>query len=91
VPDVPLVFSFQDEMPDAEIKPPSIRTDSAGRASVRVRLGTATGDHTIEASIVAAAAPDARATFGVTALERRGRGGDDDDDDDDEDEDEDED
>jgi hypothetical protein len=75
VAEVPLVFRFQDEVPDAEIDPASVATDSTGRASVRVRLGTTTGPQTIEATIAQDAAPQARATFGVTALEKRGHGG----------------
>jgi hypothetical protein len=86
---VPLVFRFQDAIPDAEIEPASVETDSTGHASVEVRLGSTTGPQTIEATIAQDAAPEARATFGVTALEKHGRrghgggGGDDDDDDDD--------
>jgi hypothetical protein len=72
VADVPLVFRFQDAVPDGEINPPSVATDSTGRASVRVRLGTTTGPQTIEATIAQDAS--ARATFGVTALEKRGHG-----------------
>jgi hypothetical protein len=75
VAEVPLVFRFQDEVPDAEIDPASVATDSTGRASVRVRLGTTTGPQTIEATIAQDAAPQARATFGVTALEKHGHGG----------------
>jgi len=75
VAEVPLVFRFQDAVPDAEIDPASVATDSTGRASVRVRLGTTTGPQTIEATIAQDAAPDARATFGVTALEKHGGGG----------------
>jgi hypothetical protein len=80
VADVPLVFRFQDAVPDAEIDPASVATDSSGQASVRVRLGTITGPQTIEATIAQAAEAEARATFEVTALERHGHGhgGDDD-------------
>jgi hypothetical protein len=77
------VFRFQDAVPDAEIDPASVATDSTGHASVRVRLGTTTGPQTIEATIAQDAAPQARATFGVTALEKRGHGGGDGDGDDD--------
>jgi hypothetical protein len=75
VAEVPLVFRFQTPVPDAEIDPASVATDSTGHASVRVRLGTVTGPQTIEATIAQAAAPDVRATFGVTALEKHGHGG----------------
>jgi hypothetical protein len=83
VAEVPVMFRFQDAVPDGEIDPASVATDSSGMASVRVRLGTTTGSQTIEAVIAQDAAPDVRATFGVTALEKRGHGkkshGDDDD------------
>ncbi|HEV2084158.1 MAG TPA: Ig-like domain-containing protein [Gemmatimonadales bacterium] len=74
VAEVPLVFRFQTAVPDAEIDPASVATDSTGHASVRVRLGTVTGAQTIEATIAQDAGPDVRATFGVTALEKRGHG-----------------
>jgi hypothetical protein len=77
VAEVPLAFRFQDAVPDAEIDPASVATDSTGQASVRVRLGTTTGPQTIEATI-ARDASEARATFGVTALEKRGHEGGDD-------------
>ena len=72
---VPLVFRFQTAVPDAQIDPASVATDSTGHASVRVRLGTVTGPQTIEATIAQAAGPDVRATFGVTALGKHGGGG----------------
>ena len=75
VAEVPLVFRFQTAVPDAEIDPASVATDSTGHASVSVRLGTVTGPQTIEAAIAQDAGPDVRATFGVTALEKHGRGG----------------
>ena len=75
VAEVPLVFRFQTPVPDAEIKPSSVQTDSTGYASVEVRLGSTTGPQTIEATIAQDASPDVRATFGVTALEKQGRGG----------------
>ena len=73
VAEVPLVFRFQAAVPDAEIDPASVATDSDGHASVRVRLGTVTGPQTIEA-IAQDAGPDVRATFGVTALEKHEHG-----------------
>ena len=72
VAEVPLVFRFRAAVPDAEIDPASVATDSTGHASVRVRLGTVTGPQTIEATIAQAAGPDSRATFGVTALDKGG-------------------
>lgn len=80
VAQVPLVFRFRDEFPEAEIEPDPVRiTDSAGEASVRIRLGSTAGSQTIEATIAQNTPAEVRALFGVTALERRGRGGDDDD------------
>jgi hypothetical protein len=85
VAEVRVAFRFHDPVPDAEIDPASVVTDSTGHASVEVRLGSATGPQTIEAVIAHDADPEVRATFGVTALEKRGKGehghGDDDDDD----------
>jgi hypothetical protein len=72
VAEVPLVFRFQTAVPDAEIDPASVATDSTGHASVRVRLGTVTGPQTIEATIAQDA--EARATFEVTALDKGGHG-----------------
>jgi hypothetical protein len=72
---VSLVFRFQTAVPDAEIDPASVATDSTGHASVRVRLGTVTGPQTIEATIAQPAEPGVRATFGVTALGKHGGGG----------------
>ena len=71
---VPLVFRFQTAVPDAEITPSSVQTDSTGRASVEVRLGSTTGPQTIEATFAPAAGPGVRATFGVTALDKHGHG-----------------
>jgi hypothetical protein len=85
--DVRLVFRFQSEFPEAEIEPAEVRTDASGKAAVEVTLGSTAGTQTVEATLVDDIAPDARAVFGVTALERRGRGrdggGEDDEDDDD--------
>lgn len=73
-----VVFSFDGDVPKAEIDPASATTDTDGRASAEVRLGTSPGDHIVEARVVQAAT--VRATFGLTAL---ARGHDDDDDHDD--------
>src|SRR3954469_959623 len=75
VPDVRLVFRFRDEFPDAQIDPPEQKTDPSGVASVRIRLGSTAGSQTVEATVAEEIAPEARALFGVTALERRGRDG----------------
>ena len=74
VAEVQLVFRFRDEFPDAEIEPAERQTDANGQASVRVRVGSTAGSTTVEATVAQGVAPDARALFGVTALERRGRG-----------------
>ena len=71
---VPVLFRFQDEFPEAQILPSLIQTDSLGRAAVEVQLGTTTGEQTVEATLAQDPDPRARATFGVTALERRARG-----------------
>jgi hypothetical protein len=75
VPDVRLVFRFQNEVPGGEIDPPAVQTDSVGRALVRVRLGTTSGPQTIEAVIDEENAPDTRALFQVTAVQPGNDGG----------------
>ena len=69
---VPVVFQFKTDVPDAEIDPAEVATDSAGRASAEVRLGTSTGPHEVEARVASAAA--LRATFVVTAVGKKGGG-----------------
>jgi hypothetical protein len=75
VPGVRLVFRFQSEVPGAELDPPTVQTDSLGRALVRVRLGTTSGTQTIEAVIDEENAPDTRALFTVTATQPGNDGG----------------
>jgi hypothetical protein len=73
-----LVFSFQGDVPDAEIDPGLVQTDSTGRASVRARLGSTIGTQIVEARLDGTMRPDLRAVFGMTAIEARtnpGRGG----------------
>jgi hypothetical protein len=70
---VPVLFRFQGEFPEAQIMPSLTRTDSLGRAAVEVLLGTTTGEQTVEATLAQDPGPRARALFGVTALEKRGR------------------
>jgi hypothetical protein len=70
--DVPLIFVFQEDVPDGRIDPATVETDSAGRAAVRVQLGTVTGAQPVEARVNSAAAADVRATFDLTALRARG-------------------
>jgi hypothetical protein len=72
---VPLTFRFQGDFPGAELDPPSAQTNDSGRASTRVKLGTATGPYTVEA-VVTQGAPSLSTTFGVTAVPREdGHGG----------------
>lgn len=71
---VPVAFAFQSSAPDAEVDPTTATTDTDGRASAEVRLGSTVGDHTVEARV--AGPSSLLATFGVTALARGGRGGD---------------
>ncbi len=65
---VPVVFQFKSDVPDAEIDPAEAETDSAGRASAEVRLGTSTGSYQVEARVASPASLSA--TFVVTAVER---------------------
>jgi hypothetical protein len=76
-------FRFKNAIPEAELDPAAAETDEEGEASVEVRLGSIAGEHQVEAAL---AAPDLRATFGITAIEQ-GHGGDHDEDDDDDDDD----
>ncbi len=83
VPGVAVVFRFAGDAPEAEVSPEEAITDSSGRASAEVRLGTSTGDLQVKARLATAALLSA--TFVVTAVERdrkKGKGGDKDDDDD---------
>lgn len=84
IPGAAVVFQFTSDVPDAELSPEEATTDSSGRASAEVRLGTSTGAHQVQARLASAASVNA--TFLVTALEREkkkdkdgGDGGDDDD------------
>jgi hypothetical protein len=72
---VPLIFLFQEDVPDGRIDPPAVETDSGGRASVRVQLGTVTGAQPVVARVDAEAASGVMATFDLTALRERGGGG----------------
>ncbi|HWN18333.1 MAG TPA: hypothetical protein VNO19_05400 [Gemmatimonadales bacterium] len=82
-----IVFEFTSDVPGAEVSPEQATTDTSGRASAEVRLGTSTGDLQVRARLATAASVNA--TFIVTAVERdkerdkRGKGGGDDDEDDD--------
>ena len=85
---VAVVFQFRSD-PDAQVDPAEAATDSAGRASAKVRLGTSTGLHEVEARV--ASVPQLSATFVVTAIapgkggKGGGHGGDEDDEDDEDD------
>jgi hypothetical protein len=81
VPGAVIVFEFVDPPAGAEIAPPNTETDSTGRASAAVKLGTPVGDQPVEARL-ADPASDLRVQFLLTALQpNRGGGGDDDGDD----------
>jgi len=75
VPGASLVFSFQGDVPEGEIDPGLVQTDSAGRASVRARLGSTIGTQIVEARLDGSARPDLRAVFGMTAIEARKNAG----------------
>jgi hypothetical protein len=72
--DVPVMFGFLDPVPDGIINPAAVQTDSVGRASVRVQLGTVTGAQPVEARVNADVSSDVRATFDLTALREHGGG-----------------
>lgn len=84
---VSIVFQFTNDVPDGEVNPSQAMTNSDGRASAEVRLGSTTGTHLVEARVATPAALNA--TFVLTALERdkKKKHGDDDDDEDDDDDD----
>jgi hypothetical protein len=61
-----VVFRFTDDLPDAAVEPGQAPTDTAGRASVRARLGRREGLQAIEA-LVTAPGEDLRVRFRLTA------------------------
>lgn len=75
VPNVPVEFRFQSDVPGAQFEPSVVATDDTGFASVRVVLGTTAGAQTIEAAIGASPSPGLLATFGVTAVAPQNGGG----------------
>ena len=78
VPGAVIIFEFVDPPAGAEIAPPNTETDSTGRASAAVKLGTPVGDQPVEARL-ADPASDLSVQFLLTALQpNRGGGGDDD-------------
>jgi hypothetical protein len=78
VPGAVIVFEFVDPPAGAEIAPPNTETDSTGRASAAVTLGTPAGDQPVEARLADPEA-DLSVQFHLTALQpNRGGGGDDD-------------
>jgi hypothetical protein len=84
VPGAVVVFEFVDPPDGAEVAPANTATDSAGRASVEVKLGTPVGDQHVEARLDDPAS-DLAVQFRLTALQPNrggggGGGGDDDDD-----------
>jgi hypothetical protein len=81
---VTIEFRFQNDVPGAEVDPSRVETNDDGLASAEVRLGESAGSQPVEAQVVAASS--LRATFDLTAVEKkRGKGGKPDDDDDDDD------
>jgi hypothetical protein len=78
VPGAIIVFEFVDPPAGAEIAPPNTETDSAGRASAAVKLGTPVGDQPVEARL-ADPASDLSVQFLLTALQPNNGGGGDDD------------
>lgn len=78
---VSVVFGFASDVPEAQVYPAEVATDSAGLAEAEVRLGATVGTHIVEAQISEAAL---RATFELTAVApekgKKGKGGGDDDD-----------
>jgi hypothetical protein len=78
VPGAVIVFEFVDPPDGAEIAPPNTETDSTGRASAAVKLGTPVGDQPVKARL-ADPASSLSVQFLLTALQpNRGGGGDDD-------------
>ena len=78
VPGAVIVFEFVDPPDGAEIAPPNTETDSTGRASAAVTLGTPVGDQPVKARL-ADPASSLSVQFLLTALQpNRGGGGDDD-------------
>jgi hypothetical protein len=75
VPGAVVVFEFLDPPAGAEIAPQNTETDTAGRASVEVRLGTPVGDQHVEARLDDPAS-DLAVQFRLTALQPQGGGGD---------------
>ena len=82
VPGAVIVFQFVDPPSGAVIAPPNAETDSTGRASAEVKLGTPVGDQPVEARLDDPAS-DLRVQFSLTALQPNRGGGDDDGGDDD--------
>lgn len=89
--DVPVVFRFQSEFPEAEVDPTEAATNSEGLAIAEVRLGADAGSHVVEARVADGLALELRATFDIKAVDRgkgkKGKGGGDGDDDDEEEDD----
>ena len=78
VPGAVILFEFVDSPDGAEIAPPNTETDSTGRASAAVTLGTPVGDQPVEARL-ADAASVLSVQFLLTALRPNRDGGGDDD------------
>ena len=75
VPGAVVVFEFVEPPSGAELAPANTETDSAGRASAEVKLGTPAGDQSVTARLDDPAS-DLSVQFQLTALQPRGGGGD---------------
>ena len=75
VPGAAIVFEFVDPPSGAELAPGNTETDTAGRASAEVTLGTPAGDQRVQARLNDPTS-DHRVQFLLTALLRNGGGGD---------------
>jgi hypothetical protein len=75
VPGAGIVFEFVDPPNGAELAPATTETDTTGRASAEVTLGTPAGDQSVEARLNDPAS-DLKVQFRLTALQRNGGGGD---------------
>jgi hypothetical protein len=74
VPGTDVDFRFTDDVPGATVDPGTTPTDTQGRASARVQLGSRVGTQPVEA-LVAMPGQDLRVQFQLTALANDGGGG----------------
>ncbi len=71
---VAVEFRFDGDVPDAVVTPQTL-TDSRGEAAAEVQLGTEAGPITVLAQVSQASSSELRASFGLTALEGKGKKG----------------